>query len=104
MAANIKLVRLLSGEDILGEVLDTNDKSVIIKNAVRVVVIPNKATPDQPGVAFAPFSHWTKDTELELFKPTILALMNPIPEFINQYNATFGGLVVPDNKLILPGK
>jgi hypothetical protein len=102
--ANIKLIRLLSGEDILGEVLDITDKSVTIKNAVRVVVIPNKANPDQPGVAFAPFSHWTKDTELELYMGTILTMMNPITEFINQYNTTFGGLVVPDSKLILPGK
>ena len=84
--------------------LATTAKSVTIKNPVRVVVIPNKATPDQPGVAFAPFSHWSKDTEMELFMPTVLTIMNPIPEFINQYNATFGGLVVPDNKLILPGK
>ena len=104
MANNLKLVRLLSGEDILGEVLATTAKSVTIKNPVRVVVIPNKATPDQPGVAFAPFSHWSKDTEIELFMPTVLTIMTPITEFVNQYNATFGGLVVPDNKLILPGK
>jgi hypothetical protein len=30
--------------------------------------------------------------------------MNPISEFINQYNAVFGGVMVPDSKLIIPGK
>ena len=103
MASNIKLVRLLSGEDLLGDVLDNNEKHVVMKNVVRVVVIPNKANPDQPGVAFAPFSHWTKDIELEINKATVLTTMTPIVEFVNQYNATFGGLVVPDNKIILPG-
>ena len=101
--ANLKLIRLLSGEDILGDVLATTDKSVTIKNPVRVVLIPNKATPDQPGVAFAPFCHWTKDTDLELNTTVVVTIMTPIKEFINQYNTTFGGLVVPDNKLILPG-
>lgn len=103
MATNIKLIRIFSGEDLLGEVLETTDTTITVKNPVRVIVIPNKATPDQPGVAFAPFSHWTKDTDLVLNKAVVLTVMNPIIEFVNQYNATFGGLVVPDNKIILPG-
>jgi hypothetical protein len=101
---NLKLVRLFTGEDIMGEILETNDKFIVIKNPVRVVVIPSKAEPDKPGVGLAPFSHWTKDKEVNLYVHVVMAVMNPISEFVNQYNAVFGGLVISDNKLIVPGK
>lgn len=104
MATNLKLIRLFTGEDLMGEIIETTDRTIKVKNAVRVVVIPNKTTPDQPGVAFAPFTHWSKDTEIDVNSHHVLAVLNPIAEFINQYNATFGGLVVPDTKLILPGQ
>jgi hypothetical protein len=109
MATNIKIIRLLTGEEVLGEVVENHTSevyrySLLLKNPVRVVVVPNKAQPDQPGVAFAPFCHWTKDTEIEINGDLIVATMNPVVDFINQYNATFGGLVVPDSKIILPGK
>jgi hypothetical protein len=103
MAKNLKLVRLFTGEDILGDVLEINDKKIKIKDPVRVVVVPSKDE-TSPGVALAPFSHWTKDKEIELYIHVVMAVMNPITEFANQYNAVFGGLVMAENKLILPGQ
>lgn len=102
MAKNLKLVRLFTGEDIMGEVFEISDKSVKIKNPVRVVVIPSKSEPDKPGVAFAPYTHWSKDKEVEIYMHVVMSIMNPITEFINQYNSTFGGIVIADNKLIVP--
>jgi hypothetical protein len=102
--ADIKLVRLLTGEEVLGEFVEQDANSITLKNLVRVVIMPNKAAPEQPGVAFAPFSHWTKDKLLKLNTASILTIMEPITEFVNQYNATFGGIVVPDSKLIIPGQ
>ena len=100
--ADIKLVRLITGEDILGEVVDTDSKSVTIKNAVRVVVMPNKTAPDAPTVGLAPFCHWTSDKVIELNAALVLTTMEPITDFINQYNSSFGGLVVPSSKIITP--
>ena len=103
MAKNLKLVRLFTGEDLLGDVLEINDKKIKIKDPVRVVVVPSKDE-TAPGVALAPFSHWTKDKEIEIYVHVVMAVMNPITEFVNQYNAVFGGLVMAENKLILPGQ
>jgi hypothetical protein len=30
-------------------------------------------------------------------------MMNPVKEFVNNYNSMFGGIVTPSSKLILPG-
>lgn len=102
MTKNLKLVRLFTGEDVMGDVLEITDKTIKIKEAVRVVVIPSKDE-TQPGIALAPFTHWSKDKEVEIYLHCVMTVMNPITEFVNQYNSVYGGLVMAENKIILPG-
>ena len=102
MATNIKNLRLLGGEDILGEVLGETNEVVTLKNPVRVMLVPNKVDPKQPSVGFAPYCEWSTDKEVDINKSLIVAKLNPIPEFINQYNAVFGGIQVPSSKIITP--
>lgn len=103
MAKNLKLVRLFTGEDVMGEVLDVGERYVTIKDPVRVVVVPSKDE-TRPGIALAPFTHWSKDKEVQIFVHCVMTIMEPITEFKNQYNAIFGGLVMAENKIILPGQ
>jgi hypothetical protein len=104
MADNVKLLKLITGEEVLAEVSDSivSDK-ILIKNAVRVVVMPNKLDPKTPNVGFAPWADFSDDKTVTLDKSHIIAIMSPIKEFVNQYNSMFGGLVVPTSNLILPG-
>ena len=97
---NIKILRLSTGEEILGEVTEENSSSLKIKNPVRVVVVPSKADPNNPSVAFAPFIQWSDDKVLTLNANHVITTATPITEFINQYNGMFGGLVVPQTKII----
>jgi hypothetical protein len=102
MAANVKILRLVTGEELLGEVLDLNN-TIQIKNPVRIVVMPNKVDPKIPNVGFAPWAEFSDDKTFTIDKSHIIAIINPIKEFINQYNSMFGGLVVPSSNLIMPG-
>jgi hypothetical protein len=104
MADNVKILKLITGEEVLAEVSDSiaSDK-ILIKNAVRVVVMPNKLDPKTPNVGFAPWADFSDDKTVTLDKSHIIAIMTPIKEFVNQYNSMFGGLVVPTSNLILPG-
>jgi hypothetical protein len=102
MAANVKILRLVTGEELLGEVLDLNN-TLQIKNPVRIVVMPNKLDPKTPNVGFAPWAEFSEDKSFDLDKSHIIAIINPIKEFVNQYNSMFGGLVVPSSNLIMPG-
>jgi hypothetical protein len=104
MADNIKILKLITGEELLAEVSDSviSDK-ILIKNAVRIVVMPNKLDPKTPNVGFAPWADFSDDKTVTLDKSHIIAIMSPIKEFVNQYNSMFGGLVVPTSNLIMPG-
>ena len=105
MASNIKIIKLITGEELLAEVTISSPipTSITMKNPVRIVVMPNKLDPKTPNVGFAPWAEFSEDKTFELDKAHILAIINPIKEFVNQYNTMFGGLVVPSSNLILPG-
>jgi hypothetical protein len=99
---NVKIIKLLTGEDLLAEVLVSSDAVCRIKNPVRIVVMPNKIDPKVPNVGFAPWAEFSDETEFTLDKSHVVVIMTPIKEFVNQYNTLFGKLVVPSSNLILP--
>lgn len=99
---NIKVIRLSTGEELIGEVLTHTADKLVVKNPVRIVVIP---TADQanPKVGFGPFTQWTEDKELTLNSYHVTFTGTPINEFLNQYSAMFGGLVIPpSSKIVTP--
>ena len=98
---NIKIIRLFSGEEILGDVQQVTATEVVVKNVVRVMVIPSKVEAQTPQVGFVPFCHWSKDVEIKFNQQHVLAIMNPIADFVNQYNATFSGIITNTPQLIV---
>ena len=100
---NIKIVKLLTGEEILAKVLPSSDYVVIMENPVRIVVMPNKIDPKTPNIGFAPWAEFSDDKTFTIDKSHVVAIMTPIKEFVNQYNTMFGKLVTPQSGLILPG-
>ena len=101
----VKIIKLLTGEDILAEVPLENVDPLVIKNPVRIIVMPNKIDPKTPNIGFAPWAEFSDDKTFTLDKAHIVAIMNPIKEFVNQYNSMFGGILINPNGpgLILPG-
>jgi len=103
MAVDIRIVKLLNGEELLAKILPSSADIIRMENPVRIVVMPNKLDPKTPNVGFAPWAEFSNDREFVIDKRHVLAIINPIKEFVNQYNSMFGGLVVPTSNLILPG-
>lgn len=102
MAANIKILKLVNGDELLAEIVSAGDP-MKIKNPVRIVVMPNKLDPKTPNVGFAPWEEFTEEREFTLDKRHVIAIITPIKEFVNQYNSMFGGLVLPTSNLLIPG-
>ena len=99
---NLKIIRMLTGEELIAEVLDDAYETIKVKNALRIVVMPSKTDPSAPTVGLAPYLQFSEDKELTLNKNCVITTASPITEFVNQYNAAFGGLVVPNSKIITP--
>ncbi len=99
---NIKIVRLLNGEDLIGEVIAQDDLTVQLKNPLRVVYVPSKANPEQPTVGLGPYAEFSDEKVFTFNRSHVTVIYTPIKEFINQYNSMFGGLVVPNSKIITP--
>lgn len=104
MTKNIKLIRLVTGEELIAEVVLDTGLKLTIKNPIRIVVMPGKTNPQQPTIGFAPWMEFAEDKEFVLDNSHVLVIMTPIKEFIQQYNSTFSGIVVPQSNLILPEK
>lgn len=106
---NIQIIRLLNGEDLLGEVLPrspgSDPSSVTLKNPVRIVVMPNKLDPKTPNVGFAPWAEFSDNKTFTLDKAHIVCIMQPIKEFVAQYNNMFSSIVMNPSGpgLIIPG-
>ena len=100
--SEVKLLKLLSGEELIVEVVSaTIENPVRFKNPVRVVVMPNKLDPKVPSVGFAPWAEFSDDKEFSIDKSHILCIMAPITEFLQQYKGMFGGIVPATSKLII---
>lgn len=105
MMANVKLIKLLTGEDIIADVVedaDTLSTEVVVKNPVRVVMIPSRVDPEKPQIGLAPWAQFSDDKQFTLDKFHIVTIMTPIKEILTHYNSLFGGIVVPQSSLILP--
>lgn len=98
---NLKIILLSTREEVMGEVISSDDKIVEVKNPIRVLMVPSKADPNNPSVGFAPFLQWSDDKTVKLNASHVVSMVTPITEFVNQYNGMFGGLVVPPKSGII---
>lgn len=107
MAINVLLLKLITGEEVLAEItnetteLDFEDDEVVIKNPVRIVIMPGN-DPKNPSIGFAPFALWSDQKEFVIQKSHIITIMTPQTDFVNNYNQQFGGIIVPNSNLIVP--
>ena len=93
---NIKLVKLLTGEDIIATILPSTDKVVVMKNPVRIVIMNEKA-------GFVKWAELSPDTEFTLDKFHVVAVMSVHKQLLEQYMrmtsqiipATVSSLVMP---------
>ena len=102
MAKNIKILKLITGQDLMAEVLPSVAGVVKIKNVIMIVVIPNRVDPKTPNVGFGPWAEFSEDKEFTIDTSHVLSIMTPIKEFVTQYNSLFGGIVMPESNLIIP--
>jgi len=100
---DIKILKLITGEEVLGEVESESETEIVISNPVGVAIVRGKD--GQPNVGFAPFplhSEQKTGQTIAFYKKNVVYSYVPAEDFINNYNQIFGsGIVLPNKKLIV---
>ena len=93
----VKLLRLKSGEDIVGEVVKENEELIIISNpAMLMPVSHSPGRQDQIQIGLAPWIPFSEEKEFKLPRDWILLTTTPAQDIVNNYNQAFGsGIVIP---------
>ena len=86
---NVKIVKFVSGEEIIGE---WDEETSLIKNPVVMIPV------DKNKIAFQPWLPYAEDKEYKLKEAQIHVVANPSSTIVNEYNRMFGsGIVVPND-------
>lgn len=95
---SLKLVKLISGEEVIGDdvTTDLNAGTVALQNCVAIVLNPTK---DGITYGFMPWGSLTKDDKV-IGLDKIIYTATPNDELKNGYNSMFGGIVTPGKQLI----
>ena len=94
---DVKLIRLITGEEIVAEVLDWKNGVMTIQNALVVI-------PQQGQVGFAPWATVINPEmpEIGLDMKHVIYSVEPAEPVVKQYNEIFGSnIVLPEKQLIL---
>jgi hypothetical protein len=101
----ILIMKLVTGEEILGEIESESETEYVIENPVGIAIVRGKD--GQPSVGFAPFPlHAEQKTgaTVAISKKSVVYSYVPAEDFINNYNQIFGsGIVLPPTKTLITG-
>ena len=101
----IVALKLITGEDVLGEVESQSETEIVIANPVGIAIVRGKD--GTPNVGFSPFpihGRGEKDETICFLKRNVVYSYVPADDFVNNYSQIFGsGLVVPPTPKIITG-
>lgn len=102
---NILALKLITHEEILGEIRSETPTTYTVCNPVGISVVRGKD--GTPNVGFSPFpmhAEPVKDLTIDIDKRNVVYSYIPAEDFINNYNQIFGaGIILPGQQQIITG-
>lgn len=96
----VKALKLISGEELIGEVLDEDYQVVNVRNLLAIMI--QRTPTGDLNVGFIPFAPYLgKNTTFEFKREQLLFVKEVDDQMANQYNSIFGGIVTPTKQLIV---
>jgi hypothetical protein len=94
--SDVLIVRLFTGEEILGEVtFEDSSSHVVIKHPTRIQAAPNPNT-GNVDVHLAPLLPLAQEKEIKLRMDAIAFYYTPVVDIRNQFSTLFGsGILLP---------
>ena len=106
---NVKLMRLSTGEDLIGDVTGTFTSGeggavkhgITIENPCIVYLSQNPSNPGGPAnLGMTRWMPYADNKSFEIDNKYIVTIAEPVEELAKQYDGVFGsGLIVPSQKL-----
>ena len=98
--SNIKVIKLISGEEVIADIDESIDGLVILKKPLLIMMVPNQN--NQFGIGLAPFCPYAADGVVPVRAGAVVSIFEPDTGMKNEYNVRFGsGIVVPESKIIV---
>tara|TARA_R100001463_G_scaffold136228_1_gene201088 strand:+ start:533 stop:826 length:294 start_codon:yes stop_codon:yes gene_type:complete len=94
---NVKLLRIVTGEEVIAELVSESDTTITVKNGLVVL-------PTQGGVGFAPWATVIDDKkpEITLSHNHVVYMAEVSEDVTKKYNELFGSkLVTPNEKKLI---
>jgi hypothetical protein len=102
---DIIVLKLATGEEVLGEMQSQTVTDVTIVNPVGISIVRGKD--GGPNIGFSPFplhAEQKKGTTIAFAKSNVVYSYVPAQDFIDNYNQIFGsGIVLPPTKKLITG-
>lgn len=94
----IKLLRLVTGEDVLAEIVDAGDIAYKIRNPLIVFIRPTET--GVPSVGLSQWIPYSADKEFVINNDRVVVVSNPAEDLRSQYDRVYGsGIIMPSAKL-----
>ena len=105
--SNIQVVKLTTGEDIIGDVTESEIDGrgfLVINKPAIIMMMPKPGSETEFGVGLAPYAPFSKEHKVPIFPQHVVSIYDPGNDILNAYNEKYGsGIVTPDfiNKKVL---
>jgi hypothetical protein len=98
----IKILKLVTGEELIGDVDEIPNKQNQLKFVKPCIVqlVPSRSNPEQVGMALIPYASYTKDHTIFVDADSVVWEQEPVDEIRNQYNSIFGNGIVLAKSLV----
>lgn len=83
----IQILKLITGEELIGEVTSHGDYTIKQPCALQMVV---SRTDNTPSMSLIPYAFYVEEHTITVSRETVIWVAKPVTEVYNQYNRIFG--------------
>lgn len=98
--SNIKLVRLISGEEVMGDI-STLDGYYTINEPVALRWVPSQEDPQVPKLMMASLIPHSEEDDVHIHERHVLFEIEPVEELVSEYNALHSNIITPPKKELI---
>ena len=99
--SELRVLKLVTGEEILTEVTDNSDGTISIENSILIALQPKQDGSGGFGIALLPHANYV-DGPITFQTKHVIWNEPPVPELASQHHNIFNKIVTPPKGLVVP--